>query len=305
MMYVNGYDHPNILAGQGTMGLEILDQVPDVDAIVIPVGGGGLIAGVALAVKTMKPDVLIIGVEPEACPSLSTAMKCGKAVHTATYPSLADGLTVPTVGVNALATGGPLIDKIVTVSEAWISIAILRLIELEKAVVEGAGATGLAAVMAGLLPELKDKKVVLPLCGGNIDTTLLGRCLDRGMAADGRLITFNVVVSDRPGGISDLAKLISSVGVSVKDIVHERAWVKTSAFAVEVKILAETRNRRHSRELFKILRADYEEVLVLGFYDSPEDYVAGNLQSEAFEHVDEEEPFEGDMNKQYNADIIH
>jgi len=303
-MYVNGYDHPNILAGQGTMGLEILDQVPDVDAIVIPVGGGGLIAGVALAVKTMKPDVLIIGVEPEACPSFKTALEVGRAVQVPTQASLADGLTVPTVGVNALATGGPLIDKIVTVSEAWISIAILRLIELEKAVVEGAGATGLAAVMAGLLPELKDKKVVLPLCGGNIDTTLLGRCLDRGMAADGRLITFNVVVSDRPGGISDLAKLISSVGVSVKDIVHERAWVKTSAFAVEVKILAETRNRRHSRELFKMLRANYEDVQVLGFYNSPEDYVAGNLMSEEFEYVEEETPFEGDMNKQYNADIV-
>merc|ERR1712165_600193 len=304
MQYVNGYDHPNILAGQGTMGLEILDQVPDVEAIVIPVGGGGLIAGTAKAVKTMKPDVMIIGVEPEMCPSFTTAMKQGKAIYTPTSPSLADGLTVPTVGVNALATGAPLIDKIVTVSEAWISIAILRLIELEKAVVEGAGATGLAAVMAGLLPELRGKKVVLPLCGGNIDTTLLGRCLDRGLAADGRLITFNVVVSDRPGGIADLTKLISSVGVSIKDIVHERAWVRTDAFAVGVRILAETRNRKHSRELFKMLRETYEEVTVTGFYDSPEDYVSGNLQGESFEYVEEETPFEGDMNKQYNADII-
>merc|ERR1712004_390852 len=127
MQYENGYDHPNILAGQGTMGLEILDQVPDVEAIVIPVGGGGLIAGTAKAVKTMKPDVMIIGVEPEMCPSFTTAMKQGKAVYTPTSPSLADGLTVPTVGVNALATGAPL-------------IAILRLIEQEKAVVEGGGA---------------------------------------------------------------------------------------------------------------------------------------------------------------------
>merc|ERR1712180_397056 len=218
--YINGYDHPNILAGQGTMGLEILDQVPDVDAIVIPVGGGGLIAGTAKAVKTMKPDVMIIGVEPEMCPSFTTAMKQGKAVYTPTSPSLADGLTVPTVGVNALATGAPLIDKMVTVSEAWIAIAILRLIEQEKAVVEGAGATGLAAVLAGLLPELKGKKVVLPICGGNIDTTLLGRCLERGLAADGRLITFNVTVSDRPGGIAELTRLLSNVGASVKDIVH-------------------------------------------------------------------------------------
>ena len=147
-------------------------------------------------------------------------------------------------------------------------------------------------------------RVVLPLCGGNIDTTLLGRCLDRGLAADGRLITFNVVVSDRPGGIAELTKLISSVGVSIKDIVHERAWVRTDAFAVGVRILAETRNRKHSRELFKMLRETYEEVTVTGFYDSPEDYVSGNLQGESFEYVEEETPFEGDMNKQYNADII-
>ena len=146
--------------------------------------------------------------------------------------------------------------------------------------------------------------MVLPLCGGNIDTTLLGRCLDRGLAADGRLITFNVVVSDRPGGIADLTKLISSVGVSIKDIVHERAWVRTDAFAVGVKILAETRNRKHSRELFKMLRETYDDVQVTGFYDSPEDYVSGNLHGETFEHVEEETPFEGDMNKQYNADII-
>jgi len=303
MVYINGFDHPNILAGQGTMGLEILDQVPDVDAIVVPVGGGGLIAGIALAVKTMKPEVTIIGVEPEACPSFTTALKHGQAIHTQTFPSLADGLTVPTVGVNALATGGHLIDKMVTVSEAWISIAILRLIELEKAVVEGAGATGLAAVLAGLLPELKGKKVVLPLCGGNIDTTLLGRCLDRGLAADGRLITFNVVVSDRPGGIAELTRTISNVGVSIKDIVHERAWVRTNAFAVGVRILAETRNRKHSKELFKILRDTYDDVQVLGFYDSPEDYVAGNLQSSKFESVEEETPFEGNMNIQYNQDL--
>merc|ERR1712051_769210 len=302
LMYVNGYDHPNILAGQGTMGLEILTQVPDVEAIVIPVGGGGLIAGVAVAVKTLKPDVTIIGVEPEACPSFLTAMKAGKAVHTPTLASLADGLTVPAVGVNALATGAPLIDKIVTVSEAWISIAILRLIEQEKAVVEGGGAIGLAALLAGMLPELKGKKVVTTLCGGNIDTTLLGRRLERGMAADGRLVTFSVTVSDRPGGIAELARTISNVGVSIKDIVHERAWVRTNAFAVGVRILAETRNRKHSKELFKLMRESYGEVEIIGYYDSPEDYVAGNLQNDKFAHVEEEMPFEGNMNIQYNVD---
>merc|ERR1719508_389128 len=302
MMYINGFDHPNILAGQGTMGLEILDQVPDVDAIVVPVGGGGLIAGIALAVKTMKPDVLIIGVEPEMCPSFTTAMKHGKAVHTPTFPSLADGLSVPTVGVNALATGGPLIDKLITVSEAWISIAILRLIELEKAVVEGAGATGVAAILAGLLPELKGKKVVLPLCGGNIDTTLLGRCLDRGLAADGRLLSLTITVSDRPGGVADLTRVLANVGASIKDIVHERAWVKQDTFSVGVKVVLETRNRKHSKEVLKILREEYDDVTVSGFYETVSDYVSGNLSHDDFDHVEHETPFEGNMNIQYSKD---
>jgi len=302
--YVNGYDHPDILAGQGTMGLEILDQVPDLDAVVIPVGGGGLIAGCALAIKTMRPDVKVIGVEPEFCKSFSTAMMAGKPIPSETKASLADGLTVPTVGVNAFATGAPIIDKLVSVSEAWIAIAILRLIENEKAVVEGAGAVGLAAVLAGLLPELQGKKVVIPLCGGNIDTTILGRCLERGLAAEGRLITFSVTVSDRPGGIAELTRLVSNVGVSVKDIVHERAWIRQNTYAVGVRILAETRNRKHSRELFKILKENYEEVTVHGFYESPQDYVSGNLNSEKFDNIEDETPFEGNMNRQYNQDLV-
>jgi len=303
LIYINGYDHPDILAGQGTMGLEILDQVPDLDAVVIPVGGGGLIAGCALAIKTMKPDVMVIGVEPEFCKSFSTAMLAGKPIPTLTKASLADGLTVPTVGVNAFATGAPIIDKIVSVSEAWIAIAILRLIENEKAVVEGAGAVGLAAVLAGLLPELQGKKVVLPICGGNIDTTLLGRCLERGLAAEGRLVTFSVTVSDRPGGIAELTRTIANVGASVKDIVHERAWVRQNTFSVGVRILAETRNRKHSREMFKLLKENYEDVTVLGFYESPQDYVSGNLNSEKFDNFDEETPFEGKMNRQYHEDL--
>jgi len=302
LMYVNGFDHPDILSGQGTMGLEILDQVPDMEAIVIPIGGGGLIAGCALAIKTMKPDVTVIGVEPERCQSFSNAIRHGTPIHTLTKPSLADGLTVPTVGCNALATGAPLIDKVVAVSEAWIAVAILRLVELEKAVVEGAGATGLAALLAGLLPELKGKKVVLPLCGGNIDTTLLGRCLERGLAADGRLLSLTITVSDRPGGVADLTRVLANVGASIKDIVHERAWVKQDTFSVGVKVVLETRNRKHSKEVLKILREEYDDVTVSGFYETVSDYVSGNLSHDDFDHVEHETPFEGNMNIQYSKD---
>lgn len=154
-------------------------------------------------------------------------------VHTAIKNTLADGLAVPKVGVNAYETALPLIDKMVVVKEEWIALSILQLVETEKCVVEGAGAAGLAAILAGHLPELTGKKVVLLLCGGNIDTTVFGRCLERGLAAEGRLVKFTVNVSDRPGGIHELCRLMSDLGVSIKDIMHERAWLK-DIYSVEV-----------------------------------------------------------------------
>ncbi|XP_066944322.1 uncharacterized protein [Macrobrachium rosenbergii] len=260
LLYINGYDHPHILAGQGTMGLEIVEQVKDIDAVVIPVGGGGLIAGVALAVKALYPHVKVIGVESERCASFSEAMKAGRPVYVAAETTLADGLAVPMVGVNAFATASKLVDKVVQVREEWIAIAILRLVECEKAVVEGAGATALAAILAGELPELKGKRIVIPLCGGNIDTTVLGRCLERGLAADGRLVKFTVTVSDRPGGIAELTRLLANLGVSIKDMMHERAWIKNDIFSVEVKVIAETRDHEHSLELRTALESQYRRL---------------------------------------------
>ncbi|XP_069128311.1 L-threonine ammonia-lyase-like isoform X2 [Argopecten irradians] len=275
LRYINGYDHPHILAGQGTVGLEILEQVPDLDACIIPVGGAGLIAGAALAIKSLKPSVQIIGVESETCPSFAEALKAGKPVYTSTtstladgtlkagkmISTLADGLAVPTVGVNAFVTAAPLIDKMVVVEEQSIALAILRLIELEKAVVEGAGATGLAAIIQGMLPELSGKKVVVILCGGNIDTTCLGRVIERGLAADGRLVRFVVTVSDRPGGITELARTISKMGISLKDMYHERAWIKSDIFSVQVKCVVETRDAEQSKELEQVLREKYDHVV--------------------------------------------
>ncbi|XP_062509854.1 L-threonine ammonia-lyase-like isoform X2 [Corticium candelabrum] len=234
--YINGYDHPAVLAGQGTIGLEIIEQVPDVDAVVVPVGGGGLLAGIAVAVKALKPEITVIAVESENCPGFSASWKAGHPVKVNSLPTLADGLAVPLVGSNAFATAQPFVDKVITISENHIAIAILRLVENEKAVVEGAGATGFAACIAGMLSELKGKKVVIPLCGGNIDTTLLGRCLERGLAADGRLCRFVVTVRDTPGGCAELTKILSEMGACIKDIFHERAWVYSDIFSVEVCI---------------------------------------------------------------------
>ncbi|XP_076440664.1 L-threonine ammonia-lyase-like isoform X2 [Babylonia areolata] len=261
LTYINGYDHPNILAGQGTMGLEILSQVPDMDACIIPVGGGGLIAGVALAIKSLKPSVQIYGVESEKCASFSASLQAGHPMYTKSQSTLADGLAVPLVGVNAFETAKNLIDKMVIVKEENIAMSILRLIEQEKAVVEGAGATGLAAIIEGLVPELKGKKVVVVLCGGNIDTTALGRVLERGLAAEGRLVRFVVTVSDRPGGIAELTRMIADLGISIKDILHERAWLKSDVFSVQVKCVVETRDMEHSRQLEGKLREMYSSVI--------------------------------------------
>ncbi|XP_002020120.2 uncharacterized protein LOC6594912 [Drosophila persimilis] len=259
LLYVNGYDHPHIMAGQGTIGLEILEQVPEPDAVVVPVGGGGLIAGIATAVKSLSPKTKIIGVESEKCASFTGAMKNKGPIHTPIKNTLADGLAVPKVGYNAYATAMPLIDRMVVVKEEWIALAILRLVEEEKCVVEGAGGAGLAAILAGHLDELRGKKVVVLLCGGNIDTTVFGRCLERGLAAVGRLVKFNVEISDRPGGINDLCNLLVREGVSIKDIMHERAWLR-DIYTVEVKIVCETVDWTHSLKLKNELKKVYAKV---------------------------------------------
>lgn len=262
LTYLNGYDHPNIIAGQGTLGLEIATQVPDVDAVIVPIGGAGLIAGVALALKTLKPKVKIIGVEPERAASFSAAVKAGKPVRVEVKPTLADGLSVPQVGGNAFRIAHELVNKTILVGEHEIALAILRLLELEKAVVEGAGAAPLAACLAGLVPELKGKNVVLPLCGGNIDTPILGRVLERGLASDGRLYRFTATISDRPGGLARFAGLLAETGVSILEIAHNRAFASDDITTVSVQCIVETRDAGHIKELRK--RLDKE-----GFHISP------------------------------------
>ncbi|MEY2495567.1 MAG: threonine dehydratase [Verrucomicrobiota bacterium] len=249
LAYIDGYDDPAIIAGQGTMGLEIVEQVPDLDAVVIPVGGGGLLAGVALAVKSLKPEAKIIVVEAEHVASFSAAMQAGKPVPIETKPTLADGLAIAQVGKNAFATAAPLVDRTVTVTEEQIAVAILRIVELEKGVVEGAAATPLAACLSGQLSELAGKRVVLLLCGGNIDPNVLSRVVERGLVADGRLSRFTAMISDRPGGLADLATQIASTGASIKQVVHDRAFAGSDVSAVHVLCTVETRNKEHLAEL--------------------------------------------------------
>jgi threonine dehydratase len=256
--YVNGYDDPPILAGAGTIGVEIVEDVPGVDAVVVPVGGAGLIAGVSCAVKTLKPECQVIGVEPEFCASYLAALKAGRPVPAPVTPTLADGLAVPVVGSHAFEVARHYVDECVLASEKEISLAVLRLIENEKIVVEGGGATGLAALLPGGAldrADMKGKNIVVPLCGGNIDTTMLGRVMERGLAADKRLVNFTATVSDRPGGIARLTALLSEQGASIKDIYHERAWLHTSVDQVQVKCVVELQGAEHGKRVHGALVA--------------------------------------------------
>mmetsp|Transcript_5230 Transcript_5230/g.11634 ORF Transcript_5230/g.11634 Transcript_5230/m.11634 type:complete len:214 (-) Transcript_5230:39-680(-) len=203
LTYINGYDHPHIIAGQGVIGLEMLEKVPEADAIVVPVGGGGLIAGIALAAKNIKPSITIIGVETSHCPSMYKAFEEGEPVQVRVDDTIADGLAVSKVGANAYQISKKLVDRIVLVHEKDVALAILRLLEVTKTVVEGAGATGIAALLGGYLPELAGKTVITPLCGGNIDMSVLGRIIERGLVEDSRMVRLKCAISDRPGRLRD------------------------------------------------------------------------------------------------------
>ena len=253
LTFIHPFDNAHVMAGQGKMALEILEQTPDVEAIVVPVGGGGLLAGIGTVFKALRPQVHVVGVEPEHAACLTAARAAGHPVTVALSPTLADGLAVPLLGKLPFAVLERVVDQVVTVAEAHIALAILRLIELEKSVVEGGGAAPLAAFLAGKLDNLKGKKVVLTLCGGNIDLTMLGRVIEVGLVADGRVSRFTVSISDRPGGLARLAELIASTGASIQEIVHDRAFAGPDLSAVRVICVVETTGHAHVRELHAAL----------------------------------------------------
>jgi len=255
LTFIHPFDNASVMAGQGTMALEILEQTPDVDAVVVPVGGGGLLAGIGTVFKALRPKARVVGVEPDHAACLTAARAAGRPVPVTLSPTLADGLAVPLLGKLPFAVLAQVVDQVVTVDEAHIALAILRLIELEKSVVEGGGAAPLAAFLAGKLDNMKGKRVVLTLCGGNIDLTMLGRVIEVGLVADGRVSRFTVSISDRPGGLARLAELIASTGASIQEIVHDRAFSGPDLTAVRVVCVVETTGHAHVRELHAALAA--------------------------------------------------
>ncbi|KAJ1459935.1 tryptophan synthase beta subunit-like PLP-dependent enzyme [Pelagophyceae sp. CCMP2097] len=251
MRYINGYDDAEIVAGAGTMGLEIVEQCSDVETVLVPTGGAGLLAGVSMAIKTLRPGTQVIGVEPLNCASFTAALEAGYPVAAVTTSTLADG-------ARAASVARRYVDDVVCVSESQVALAVLRIMEMEKVVVEGGGATGLAAILPGgpLHEKNKGKKTVVPLCGGNIDITTLGRVIDRGLAADQRL------VSDRSGGLNSLTTVLKEAGASVKDVFHERAWLHSAVDRVQIKVIIETTGPDHALDVKMALKAAGIPILV-------------------------------------------
>jgi threonine dehydratase len=253
LTYIPGFDDADIIAGAGTIGLEILEDVPDVDVVIVPVGGGGLIAGVGRAVKALRPEAKIIGVEPANAPTLEASLKAGRVTKIATKPTLADGLAVAEVGKLCFEIAREVIDQLLLVDEAQIAQAVLRLLELEKTVVEGAGAVPLAAAMNPDV-DLTNKKVVLILSGGNIDVTVISKIIERGLAADGRLCRITCRVSDRPGSLARLTGILAATGASVKEVDHDREFGPPDVALVNIRCILETRDFDHIGEVSAALK---------------------------------------------------
>jgi threonine dehydratase len=249
LTYIHPFDDPQVIAGQGTLAFEVLEQVPDAEAVLIPVGGGGLIAGMATVLHALKPDLQIIGVEPAGAACFAAGLASDAPVRVATRFTLADGLAVSQAGRSTLAIARPLVRRMVQVEEEHLALAMLRLAEMEKCIIEGAGAAGLAALLNGSLPELKGRRVVMLLTGGNIDPLAHSRVIERGLAADGRIYRFDALISDRPGGLAHLSAVLAAAGSNVTEIVHNRTFSGPDLSRVHVLCTVETRDRAHIVEI--------------------------------------------------------
>jgi len=246
---IHAFDDEDVIAGQGTMGLEILEQVPDVSVVVVPVGGGGMISGIACAIKEIKPDVRIIGVEADAAASAKASRDAGEVVKIAASDTLADGIVTKRIGEITYPLIERYVDELVSVGEEEIAAAILLLIERGKTVAEGAGAVGLAALMTGSVTLSETDRAVLLLSGGNIDINMISRIIDRGLVFDGRLVRLAITVKDRPGSLAGLTRAVADMGANVLETYHRRAFADISVGDVGIVIQMETRGREHVIEI--------------------------------------------------------
>ncbi len=250
--FVHPFDDPLVIAGQGTIGLEIIEELQDVEAIVVPIGGGGLISGVAFAVKTLRPDIKVYGVQASGAPSMQRSLTEDKTVHLDSVSTIADGIAVKEPGINTFEMCREYVDEVVTVSDDEISAAILALIEKQKLIAEGAGATAVAAVMFDKLP-VKGKKVVCLVSGGNIDVTILNRVITRGMMMGGRMCMLTLELDDKPGQLSAVSEIIGRNGGNIISVTHERTKATNHINSCSLHVEMETRDRDHVAQIKKAL----------------------------------------------------
>lgn len=251
--FVHPFDDENVIAGQGTIGLEILSELDDVDAVVVPIGGGGLISGVAFALKKLKPSIKVYGVQASGAPSMYNSIKHGKIERLDSVSTIADGIAVKEPGVNTFKLISEYVDEIVTVTEDEISTAILTLIEQHKMVAEGAGATSVAAILFNKI-DVKGKKVVAIVSGGNIDVTILSRVIKRGLMTSGRNCTLCIELMDKPGQLSLVSDIIAKCGGNVVSVHHERASETTDINGCFLRLVIETRNYDHIEQIKTALK---------------------------------------------------
>ena len=252
MAFIHPFDDESVIAGQGTIGLEILEENPDVEAVVVPVGGGGLISGVAYAIKSLRPDVKVYGVQAEGAASMVRSLEEDKILCLPKVSTIADGIAVKEPGVNTFELCKKYVDEIVTVSEDEVSAAILELIEQQKLTAEGAGAVSVAAVMFNKIP-VKGKNTVCIVSGGNIDVTILSRVISRGLLKTGRLCKLSIELMDKPGQLRDVSKIIADHGENVVSVNYEHAGKGSNVNDCVLTIEMETKNKDHIKEVEKAL----------------------------------------------------
>lgn len=253
LTFVHPFDDLDVIAGQGTIALEVLEQEPETDAVVVPIGGGGLVSGMAVALKALRPRAKVIGVETEVLPSMLQAVEAGKPVTIEPANTIADGIAVKRAGDLTLEHVKKYVDEIVTVSEEEIASAILYLLEREKTVVEGAGAVGVAALMQHKIRGLDGKRVVSVISGGNIDVNLVARVIERGLVKDGRLVRISVALQDKPGQLAKVSAIVANQKANVIEVHHTRAFSYRFGDTT-LQLTLETRGPDHVEEILRALR---------------------------------------------------
>ncbi|HEY4364748.1 MAG TPA: threonine ammonia-lyase [Bryobacteraceae bacterium] len=257
LLFIHAFDDEGVVAGQGTIGLELLEQIPDLDAVIAAVGGGGLIGGVACAIKESNPRVRVIGVQTAALPSMQAALIARKPVLLPPEPTIADGIAVRQAGTITLGLVQRYVDEIVTVDEEETATAILRLLESQKMLAEGAGAVGVAALLRRKT-NLEHQNVAVVIGGGNIDVTLLSRIIERALVKDGRLVRMRIPVPDHPGALQQLTALLAAEHANIVQVIHDRAYFGAHLGEGVVDLTVETRGPEHVEELLgKLAAAGY------------------------------------------------